>query len=352
MLRQDPGVNITLADGEMIRLQPWEDLPKFPMKKPELQRYLDILTQSSTANASSDRNDSNESLQHSTADVDNGGSSPTDPTTIPALQKDLWTTLVPLLSGFSDTTSPVSSIFLANVTRKAGETGNLHHILKAAEAVDRTGFTLANENVTRELMLQCHLLISRGMRDVNKKMVKKGWGYAKFIVTSLLERESHCGRKGPGKFGKGEKDLRGDLWIVGGLFEACVAKTVAVDGGKDEAGLVAQMAKRVLGVEKAAAAMSQHPGEKGSNLREGKLRVESALEWRLPLLNGLRLALDTEGLVNDDGEGVRKGLERLLGLVDREVQGLRVQVEEKAEGKKRRALEMLKDVEQKHAPST
>ena len=163
----------------------------------------------------------------------------------------------------------------------------------------------------------------------------------------MMEMKAHCGRQGPGKFGKGQKDLRSDLWIVGALFEACVAKVVVVDGGKDEAGLVQQMVKRVLGVVRNTAAMAQSSGEE-----EDKLWVERRLERRVPLWNGLRMALNTEGLVIDGGEGQRKQLERLLAKVGGEVQDLRPLVEEKANGKKRRSLIMLEAVEQSQSLST
>ena len=353
LLRNDPGVNITLADGERIRLQPITDLPPFPVRKTELRRYLDILTKSSTTNTSSDSDDSSEPIQSSVVEPDTEDTSPPDPTTslspssTPSAPQDPWSTLLPLLSGFADTTVPVSATFRENVTRKAGETHNLHRILEVAESVKLTGFTLADENVTREIMLQCHSLVQQGVTNGDKKMVEKGWRYARHVVMDMMEMRGHCARQGLSKFGKGQRDLRGDLWIVGALFEACVAKVVVVDGGKDEAGLVQQMVKRVLGVVRNTAVMAQAPGEE-----ENKLWVERRLERRVPLWNGLRMALNTKGLVIDGGEGERKGLERLLVKLDGEVQDLRPLVKERADGKSRRSLMMLEAVEQGQTLST
>ena len=291
LLLNEPGVTITLSDGEEVKLTPMHPHDK-ASKHRSLRELLGYLSEE---------------------DVDEEE------------MKTRWRCVPGVLSGFQTTGHGVGSEFREELVRRAGERRQLRAILRCMEVAKKTGMTLAEENVARELFWQFHALAVR----TDWEGEEFGWVVKRAgDCVWLMERPEHCGL-GAGKMRDGQRDMRTDFWLVGALFELLAARAARGNGGEEGAREVKTMAVRLLALEKLEKARVKYEG-----------RPEHELERRIPLWNGLRLGSKIKGM----GE-VDAGLRSLLKRVDGDVQRLRIEVADAAQGKTRRCLRMLEEME-------
>lgn len=284
LLSNDPGVTVTLSDGEEVRLMPTNPYDK-PPKAPALKRISELLQES------------------------------TDPVR--------WRNLPAFLEGMVISREPLPENWLEKTVRKAHENGQLGTIIRCAEMVERTGFSLARPAITRELMLGLH-----------ENAARAGWegsGLEKAArqahqVSRMLEHPLHCG-----KSKEGQPDLRRDVWVTGVVFELTAAKSLYLDGGQDVSGKTHLLATRLLALDKV------------TQLQQAGMPPEKELELRIPLWHGLKIAHKLESI---SSSGIEKDLNLYLKKIDEEVQTLKKEAEATAGEKPKRALLMLKELKE------
>jgi len=232
--------------------------------------------------------------------------------------------------------------WLEKIVRKANEVGKTGVIIRCAEMVKKTGVTLSDSLVTRELMLGLHLqAVKAGFQGESLQQALKR---AEQVVL-LMEEKEHCG----GHLKEGHMDMRRDLTVIGVLLELAAATAVNLNAGKDVDGKVAGYVTKMLAIHKTAAAAAVAVPFELSETEPTTRQIEN---W-LPLWNGIKLALQVDsntgtGIIGTKGASLSQADDdslrsMLLGL-DRAVQNARKKVVAEANGKPRRCLSMYEEL--------
>ena len=289
ILLNDPGVTVTLSNGEEVKLMPMDPHDK-PNKRDSLLQIAKIL------GASDDAKD--------------------------------WNNLPAFLEGLHMAKYKAPHGWTEKIVRKANERGKAGVIQRCAEMVRKTGLRLSEESVAMELMIGCHLRAAKAgfVGEEAEKALKR----AERIVL-LMENPQHCGAK----LKKGEKDMRRDLGVLGVLLELTAAKAVLSLSRADPA----TNSKVVDYAKKASTLLDLDEGY--LRLSEQKERVPLQLQAWLPLWAGMKLALQVPGM---DSSDVGRALKRQLGGVTGAVAEAKQRVEREADGKPRRSLKMYEEL--------
>lgn len=297
ILLNDPGVTVTMANDEEIKLRPMERWDK-PNKRRSLRQIADILGRSH--------------------------------------DHIIWGNLIPFLEGMKQSHEKVPDSFLEKITRKANEVGKAGIIIRCAEMAGTTGVSLGMPAVTRELFLGCH----NRSADAGFKgpVLEKAAAQAEHM-SLMLEEKVHCGGD---LNATGRPDMRRSPTVLGVLLEMAAAKAQNTAGGKDIDGKVASYVIKSLALT--------HDGVQDSVLtltdREGSAaELDSSsrhLENLLPLWNGLKLASQVDGITESK---IGAELSARLQTVEQEVQAAAEKVKRLASGKPRRALQMYEQLQ-------
>jgi hypothetical protein len=249
---------------------------------------------------------------------------------------DAWNNLLPFLEGMHTAKQPIREDFLASIVRVAGQQGKHQAVMRCVEVPRRTNLRLCLPEVTRELLLACHL-----------RAADAGFKGEEFLsaakqaerIALMMEKEEHCG----GKLHPGEVDMRQSLMVVGVLLEMAAAKALEVNGGKDVDGHVSSY------VAKAIALFSENQIKErvtaDYNIMISKKETVTAHAWwladMLPLWYGMKLAAKVEASVSPD---IRESFDQRFKTLDTEIQAAASDFRKGgdiAQGKNPRPLAML-----------
>jgi len=115
LLNKDPGVTVTMDDGEEIRLRSRHYFDQ-PSPREYLKQFLSHLEDSSST----------------------------------------WSNVFPFLQGLAMTRGRIPQLFWVNLTRKAGEKGKEGILVDCARSADKTEFRLCRPGVAREFFIAFH----------------------------------------------------------------------------------------------------------------------------------------------------------------------------------------------------
>ena len=233
-----------------------------------------------------------------------------------------WQNLPAFLEGMKMAKQPLPFGYIEKLVRRANEQGRTGIIIRCAEMVKKTGVTLADPAVTTELMLGIHLRAAKsGFKgeDMDKAI------HQAQVVALLLKKEEHQGRK------PGQKNMAEDLTVLGIMLELRAAQP---DAAKDQDVTLFQ-------VEGTASTIMALWPQQDLTVNENSHLVRSQLEGWLPLWAGMKLALDGKSLKDSK---LRSELEQARDALTKSIDQAREKVEQAAEGKPRRCLQMYSDL--------
>ena len=285
ILLNDPGVTVTLSNDEEVKLMPMNphDKPNKVRSLATLVKLLEISPEAKT-----------------------------------------WINLPPFLEGMAMSKEKLPDGWLQKLVRKANERGRSGVIIRCAEMVKKTGVTFSDPYVTTEMMLGCHIRAARAgwMGEDAEKAMKQAEQ-----VALMMEAKEHCG----GKLKEGEVDMRKSVVVIGVLLELATARALHVNEGKDVDGKVIRYAEIALALYRQC---SFQPGN-------DHIAAARMLENWLPMWAGLKMAQKVDGLKGSKvANDLREQAEKLQGPIKE----AKARVEEQAEGKSRRSLNMYNEV--------
>ena len=226
--------------------------------------------------------------------------------------------------------------YMERLVRRAHEHDMRGVIIRLAEEVKKTGFSLSDPAITREIMI--------GIHRAAAKSGFKGEAYERAArdarqITSLLEKREHCG---DGKsFKPGDGDMRYDLTVLGVILELRAADPnhtihTTWSGFESIPKLVARI--RMLRLQRGLLeTVSSRQDE------QDLARVRFKMENLLPLWIGTKFALGVEEVRSS---GLEDGLIELRDVLARSIEDARRVVEAASEGRTLRCLEMYNDVKE------
>ena len=257
ILLNDPGVTVTLSNDEEIRLMPLEPRER-PNKRKSLNRLIELLKESTDAEG--------------------------------------WTNLPAFLEGMEMAKEELPEAWIERLTRSANMAGKSGVIKLCAEMVKKTGATLANPAMTRELMLGYHMQAAQG--QFSGEPLQKALKSAE-QVSFMMEDKLHCA----GTLKAGEQDMRKDPVVLGVLLELAACNVMDMNrGAEDTDGKVARLVTKTLACTK----------DKNWELPTKEHEISRLLTGWVPLANGMRVALlipDIEAGAN--AEELRSAKEKL-----------------------------------------
>ena len=290
ILLNDPGVTVTLSDDEEVKLMPMNPHDR-PNKGKSLLRLVKILETSSEA-------------------------------------KD-WNNLPPFLEGMVMAKQELSEGWLQKIVRKASESGRSGVIIRCAEMVKKTDVIFSDPCVTTEMMLGCHIRAAKAswMGEEAEKAMKQA-----DQVALMMEAKEHCG----GKLKEGQMDMRRSTVVIGVLLELAAARalqTTAVNNIDRKA--IERKVMRL--VEDAVVLCRQNTFQPAVD----HLAAATMLEKWLPMLGGFKMAQKIAGIKQMTmASDLRERAQKLQEFIDE----AKLLVEEQAQGKPRRCLNMYNEV--------
>jgi hypothetical protein len=150
-----------------------------------------------------------------------------------------WRNIPGLLEGFHTATKGnMKQGWLDKMIRKANENGMLSVVIQCLWQVERNGFTLGIPIVRERILLEIrHNAIKEDWaEEATLKSLKQAQ-----IVLELMEKSGHCGSRIVT-----DNDPRAEPYVLGVPLELAAARAKNHLGGKDEDGLVALYAKRLV----------------------------------------------------------------------------------------------------------
>lgn len=277
LLRNDPGVTVTLPNDEEYRLKPLK-LNDRPVKRKALTQIRHLMTSSQ--------------------------------------DDDVWNNLLPFLEGMHQSKEHIHHDFYGAIARKLNQLGKYHIALRCAERAATTDFRLCYPAITKKMFRGCH---DRAVASTFKgEESTSAFNQAEHMAL-LLEKEEHCG----GKLPAGGRDMRQSLMVMGVLLEMAAAKSIHHHGSKDPDGKVASYSRRALAlsdplfksVSEARANMDSDFDEAGNLVTEPadprrtkRKPTKSALAAMkgafindyLPLWHGMKLASRVQDAIGSD----------------------------------------------------
>lgn len=291
ILLNDPGVTVTLSNDEEIRLMPMEPREK-PNKVKSLNRLADLLGQ--------------------TKDVEG------------------WTNLPAFLEGMEMAKEEYPDTWIEKITRRANLVGKTGVIKLCAEMVKKTGASLANPAMTQELMIGYHMQAVQG--GFAGEALERSWKSAE-QVSLMMEDKLHCA----GKLKEGQRDMRKDPIVLGVLLELAAKTAVNANEGEDVHGKVASLVVKTLACTKDEPWTLPSPGGP-------EHKTSSLLTRWIPLWNGMRAALDVDGISSSPKAGELRSrcnsLEKAIHTAEK-----RIEAWWKKDSKPR-SLKMLEEIRQ------
>ncbi|KIW12027.1 hypothetical protein PV08_09301 [Exophiala spinifera] len=279
----EPGVTVTMSDGEEIRLRPMD-----PFDRPSVKQSVRTIAKV---------------FSEEKADV-------------------VWNNLAPWLNGMRMSRMPLPGFFWAKITRKACEIGKERFILSCIDRSEDTNFTLRKQGVTYELMLGFHKRAAdHGFAGPE---LASAWNRAQKVVRMLDDELS-----GGYKLKPDEVDPRKDPLVLSVLTE--LAAATALESGGDPATVV-DYARKMLFL-----AQQEKPSIPGleQHREDVRARAESnhILENLLPLQNAISLALQIDAIKASE---LGQQLESHLRVVEPKVKETVQKLREVSDGQKRR----------------
>lgn len=201
--------------------------------------------------------------------------------------KQDWQNLLPFVAGLRMSHRIVEPERWEWLVRKAGEADALGIILECAKQTSRTGLRLNNVGIVQRIFFELHRKAQEG--EFKDPAVSKALNLAKQFVT-LMEAPEHLERNI-------EQDPKRRPFVIGTLLELSAARSLNDLGGKDETGDVLAYAQRLLAAWRL-----------GNFSRDVKdwVSVDFMLQENMPIYNGMKLALQVEGIANE--KSVASGL--------------------------------------------
>ncbi|RHZ49068.1 uncharacterized protein CDV56_103554 [Aspergillus thermomutatus] len=229
--------------------------------------------------------------------------------------KQDWQNLVPFLGGLRMSKRKLGIANWEWTVRKAGAADALGAILECAKQAERTGLRLNNNGIAQRIFFELHRKAQNG--QFKDPAVSKALTIAKQFA-ALMEAPEHA----PKKTESMEADPKRQPFVIGTLLELSAARAVNELGGKDKTGDVYAYAQRLLA-----------NWEAGTFSREIKdwVAVDHMLQENVPIYNGIKLALQVEGIANEKSVsgGLKRRLNELRLLIDNQKQMAPEEVQQK-----------------------
>jgi hypothetical protein len=287
ILTNEPGVTVTMDDGEEIKLEPRDGLDK-PMTKKALVTIARV-------------------LKNNQSDAD-------------------WNNLIPFLKGLvlSKRKCYAAHGFPQKITRNACEVDKDHIILSCVEKPQDTGMSLRLEMVARELMLRLHERAA--VSNFDGPGLEAIYRRAEHLAR-MLEDQMHNG----GKPGKHECDPRTDPVIQAILLELAAERVINKYDGEDRDGKVGTYATKLIH-------LIQHSRDHEFGTEKHQLAMQNhELVESLPIQNSIKWALKVQSVEQSElGKQLKAELESLTPRIERMISNVR----EFSNGQPRRGLEM------------
>ena len=278
----DPGVTVTMSDGEKVKVEP-RDFRDRPEKKKSLQLLLKLLKD----------------------------------------DKD-WENLPTFLGGMRMAKEALPPGYLERFVRRAFEQGHGRIITRCIEQVDITDVTLADPPVTKELMMELHERATKaGFQGAEMGKIVQEFKH----ILALMQKSEHCGQKA---FKKGFRDMRQDPTVLG-LMLALRASGNPLAENSILIESVQMIAARILAI-----CTSQDLA-----VSEDQYEARQQMEGWLPVLAGIKLALKT-GQVEDPM--LQTGLTQLRDRLEKAVEQAGEVVRAAAKDQPRRCLQMYDEM--------
>ena len=276
----EPGVTVTMSDGEELRL-----VPTNPMEKPHKNKSLRRLTKL--------LEDSNDAAY--------------------------WSNLKPLMEGFQMSREPFLGSWLEQIVRKAHEKHMTGVVIQCARQVKDTGFSLSNSPVTRELFLGLHQMAVEA--EFKGPQLKQASQWAEQIVL-MMEDELHCG----GKLNAKQTDMRRDILVMATYLELNAA--TALESGQDANDKAHALVTRLLALWRTAPPQPMH-------------RIEREMERDIIILHAMQLASKVQSVATAD---IATDLRLKMREMEKNVMDIKKKVSAAANGKLRRCLNMYEAI--------
>lgn len=317
-LLKEPGVTVTMDDGEQVKLEPMNPFHK-PNKRHTVKKLVDIMS-------------------NTTDDA-------------------VWSNLPAFLNGIVLAKVDLPPYFYEKIVRKAGEIGKERIVLTCAERSEETGLRLSRRGIAKELMLAFH---DRAVRADFQGPELEAAAQRAEKVARMLEDEMHKREK----LKAGETDARTSPLVLGVLLELAAARAVHKFESKDQDGKVASYASRMLNIptfdfllreEKTVGyitkLLASEPESESRRHRQlgydadalGKFGIleNFVLQELLPIQNGIKLALEVDSIASSP---FKSQLQARLELVDERVQRSVERLVANKGGKPRRGLVMFDEL--------
>ncbi|PYI06119.1 hypothetical protein BO78DRAFT_344299 [Aspergillus sclerotiicarbonarius CBS 121057] len=223
-----------------------------------------------------------------------------------------WNNLVSLLAGLRMSNRLIKASRMEWIVRKAAEANALGVVLECAKQVERTGLRLNEVGFVQRLFFELHRKAQAA--EFEGPEVAKALSIATQLV-GLMERPGHVQHDVV-------KDPKRRPFVIGTLLELSAARALSEFGGKDQDGNVRLYSQRLLG--------SWSLGNFNSETTEW-VAVDKMLQENIPIYNGMKLALQVHGIVNERAvaPGLKNRLNELNQLISNQVKNAPEKVQQK-----------------------
>ena len=257
VLTNEPGVTVTIAEDEEIKLLP-QEYQERPNKRKSYSKIRTLLT------------DNEDNVA--------------------------WQNLFPFMHGLTKSTAWAPHVFCEQVIKLGVRQGKSQHIVKLFDQPSKTGFSLRRPALARALMYAYH--------ERAEAVNFKGDEFDRIVgetnhIASLMEHADHCGAVTDTTDTTDPKyDSRRSLLTIGLLLELTAAKSINT-GAKDPDGQVSDYLAKALALSETGIADGTTPNIWRSPLDndESQTRFGERTELRV-LLNALEMAAEVEGIPN------------------------------------------------------
>lgn len=207
-----------------------------------------------------------------------------------------WQNIIPFLAGLRMAGRVLKPNRWEWLIRKAGAADALGIILECAKQSERTGLRLNNVDVVQKFYFMLHQKAQAA--ELQGKGLAKALSLAR-QAAMLMEAPEHVVHDV-------QQDPKRRPFVVGVLLELSAARALNEFGGNDEGGHVRTYAQRLLAT-----------WPLGSFDAETKdwPRVDRMLQENVPIYNGMKLALQVNGIASD--KAVSSGLKARVSELER-----------------------------------
>lgn len=305
LLNKDPGITVTMDDGEEIRLRPTNEWDK-PSRSVYLRQFLLQLEEG-----------------HST-----------------------WNNVFQFLQGLVMARALPPDGFWTKLTRKAGEAGKEGVLLDCARSAEKTEFRLCRQGVARELFIAFH---KRAAADgFQGPTLETAWNRAQNVAL-MLEAEEHRPRNSPTRLGAKtveQSDARSDPTVLATLLELC-SHMALKDQTESLQRMVASYATKLAFVIRDS---PPPPPAASKNSREAEKKklafLSDDMETGVIVEGAIKTALKLNSVKSADKAVLKDHLSTLNKKLNVQAKILRAEVESRGPGRlpTRRALLMYDQV--------